>query len=162
MEKIKITGKYKLEAYRKGKLLWVEEFGNLITNAGKDSILNIYLHGTSQITTWYVGLISDSPTLSAADTISSHSGWTEVTKYSDSARQEFVEAQSSSQSITNSSNKAVFNINDTVSIGGAFLASDSTKGGSTGLLLSEATFTAGKRDLVNGDVLSVSYTVSIS
>jgi hypothetical protein len=49
-----------------------------------------------------------------------------------------------------------------VTVGGAFLVSDNTKGGSTGVLFSAADFQSpGDRVVVNGDTLSVTYTFSL-
>jgi hypothetical protein len=57
---------------------------------------------------------------------------------------------------------AAFSINATAVIGGAFLTSDNTKGGTTGVLFSAADFAApGDRNVVSGDTLSVTYTFSL-
>jgi hypothetical protein len=48
-------------------------------------------------------------------------------------------------------------------VGGAFLTSDNTKGGTTGTLFSAADFSApGDRSVVNGDTLNVTYTFSLA
>ena len=74
-------------------------------------------------------------------------------------RQEYVEAAASSQSITNSANKASFSINaDSQTAGGAFLASVAT--GTSGTLLCCAAFTGGNKSVDDGDTLEVTYTVS--
>lgn len=160
--KLKVKGDYLVEAFRNGKVLWKEEIHNLVTNVAKDSILNVYLHGSPQIATWYVGLLGTSPTFSADDTMGSHPGWAEVTDYSESTRPEYNEDQASQQAISNGSNKATFSINSDIEIGGAFIVNDSVKGGTAGILLSEAQFNSGKRELKNGDVLSITYTISLS
>jgi hypothetical protein len=65
--------------------------------------------------------------------------------------------------VTNTASKAVFSINATTTVGGAFLTSNDTKGGSTGTLFSAADFQApGDRSVVNGDTLNVTYTFSLS
>jgi hypothetical protein len=57
---------------------------------------------------------------------------------------------------------AVFSINATTTIAGAFLTSDNTKGGTTGVLFSVANFQApGDRAVVSGDTLNVTYTFSL-
>jgi len=57
----------------------------------------------------------------------------------------------------------VFSINATTTVGGAFLTSDNTKGGTTGTLFSAADFQSpGDRSVVNGDTLNVTYTFSLS
>jgi hypothetical protein len=64
--------------------------------------------------------------------------------------------------ITNGSSPAVFSINGTTVVGGAFLISNNTKGGTTGVLFSASDFTSpGDRSVVNGDTLNVTYTFSL-
>jgi hypothetical protein len=64
--------------------------------------------------------------------------------------------------ISNASSPAVFNIDATDTVGGAFLISDSTKGGTTGVLFSAADFDApGDRNVSNGDTITVTYTFDL-
>jgi hypothetical protein len=47
-------------------------------------------------------------------------------------------------------------------VGGAFLTSNNTKGGTTGILFSAADFQApGDRSVVSGDTITVTYTFSL-
>jgi hypothetical protein len=56
----------------------------------------------------------------------------------------------------------VYTINGTTTVGGAFLISNNTKGGTTGILFSAADFAApGDRSVVSGDTLTVTYTFSL-
>ena len=64
-----------------GNVKWTDVIENLVTNAGLNHLLDVALSGASQITSWYVGLTDGTPTPAAADTLASHSGWTEVTDY---------------------------------------------------------------------------------
>jgi len=126
------------------------------------------LTSVTQITTWYLGLYGAgaSNTPAAGDTMSSHAGWTEVTTYSNANRvtATFATATTANPSVvTNSASPAVFNINGTTTVGGAFLTSNNTKGGTTGTLFSAADFgSPGDRSVVNGDTLSVTYTFSLA
>jgi hypothetical protein len=63
---------------------------------------------------------------------------------------------------TNSTSPAVFNINATSTVGGAFLVSNNTKSGTTGTLFSASDFTTGDRSVVSGDTLNVTYTFSLT
>jgi hypothetical protein len=76
----------------------------------------------------------------------------------------FVTATTANPSVvTNTASPAVFNINGTATVGGAFLTSNDTKGGTTGTLFSAADFGApGDRSVVNSDTLSVTYTFSLA
>ena len=162
------VGRYKVECRDKdGNLKWDFEDDNLVVNAGLQYMAGVALTGTSQITTWYLGLIEGpGVTTNAGDTMSSHAGWTEFTGYSNANRitASLAAATLADPSVvTNSSSVASFNINATGTVGGAFLTSENTKGGTTGTLFSEKAFSSpGDRSVVSGDILSVSYTFSLS
>ena len=169
-EGLKATGKYIAECYDKnGDLKWVAETKNLVVNVGLQYMAGTALDGaTSRITTWYLGLYgaAASNTPAASDTMSSHAGWTEVTNYSEANRVTavFVAATTANPSVvTNSASKAQFSMNASTTVGGAFLTSDNTKGGTTGTLFSAADFQSpGDRSVVSGDVLLVPYQFSLS
>lgn len=168
-EQAKATGKYTVECFDKdGNLKWVAESKNLVVNVGLQYMAGVALTSTAQITSWYLGLYGSGSTNSpaAGDTMSSHAGWTEVTDYSEANRPTatLTAATLANPSVvTNTSNKAVFTINGTTTVGGAFLTSDNTKGGTTGTLFSAADFSApGDRSVVSGDILNVTYTFSLS
>jgi hypothetical protein len=97
--------------------------------------------------------------------MSSHAGWTEVTAYSQATRPActFGTATTADPSvITNTASPATFSINGTTTVGGAFLTSDNTKSGTTGILFSASDFQSpGDRSVVNGDTLTVTYTFSL-
>lgn len=168
-EEVKATGKYKVECYDKdGNLKWVEETKNLVVNVGLQYMAGVALTSTAQLTSWYIGLYgaASSNNPAAGDTMASHGGWTEVTDYSESTRVAAVFAAATNANpsvVTNSASVAVFSINGTTTVGGAFLTSNNTKGGTTGTLFSAADFQApGDRSVINGDTLRVTYTFSLS
>ena len=168
-EGAKATGKYTVECYDKdGNLKWVAETPNLVVNVGLQYMAGTALTTTAQVTTWYLGLYGAgaSNTPAATDTMSSHIGWTEVTAYSQATRPAatFAAATNANPSVvTNTASKAAYSINGTTTVGGAFLTSDNTKGGTTGTLFSAADFSApGDRSVVNGDTLNVTYTFSLA
>lgn len=142
-----------------GKKKWEIEEHNLITLEGRNHILNVILNGATQATTWYVGL-KNTGTVAAGDTMSSHAGWTENTNYSESVRQTYTETASTAGSTTNSANTADFSINtDSQTIFGAFITSNSTKGGTTGTLLA-ACNAASSQAANDGDTIKVTYTIT--
>jgi len=129
---------------------------NLVTNEGLDHSLDATLAAGTQITSWFLGLIDDSPTVAAGDTLASHAGWTEVTAYDEAARQAWTAGSVSGQSVDNNGSQATFTIStDSTNIGGAFLASDNTKGGTTGTLYAAGAFTGGDLVLNDGATLDV-------
>ena len=168
-EVAKATGKFLIECFDKdGNLKWVAEESNLVVNVGLQYLAGVGLTSTAQITTWYIGLYGAgaSNTPAATDTAASHAGWTEVTPYSNATRPSatFTAATNANPSVvTNSGTPAAFTINASATVGGAFLISNSTKGGTTGTLFSAADFQSpGDRSVVSGDTLNVTYTFSLA
>jgi hypothetical protein len=167
-ETAKATGRFLMECYDKdGLLKWSAEESNLVVNVGLQYMAGTALTSTTQITTWYIGLYGAgaSNTPAAGDTMSSHAGWTEVTPYSGARpTATFAAATNANPSVvTNSASPASFSINATQTVGGAFLVSNSTAGGSTGTLFSAADFQSpGDRSVVSGDTLNVTYTFSLA
>ena len=141
-----------------GKLKWTDEFDNLVTNEGLNDNLDKYLKGSTYTAAFYVGLTDGTPTVNAADTMSSHAGWTEVTDYSESTREALVLGTVASQSVDNSASKASYSINATATVGGAFITTVSTKGGTTGVLYGVGAFSGGDKSVDNGDTLNVTVT----
>ena len=169
-EGLKATGKFLIECYDKdGKLKWADESKNLVVNVGLQYMAGTSLDGsTARITSWYLGLYgaASSNNPAAGDTMSSHAGWTEVTDYTEATRPAatFVAATTANPSVvTNSASKAQFTMNATVTVGGAFLTSNNTKGGTSGTLFSAKDFSSpGDRSVVSGDVVLVTYTFSLA
>ena len=169
-EAAQATGQYHVECRDKdGNFKWAAESKNLVVNVGLQYMAGTSLDGTTaRITAWYLGLYgpgaSNAP--AAGNTMDSHSSWTEVVPYSNATRvaATFAAATTANPSVvTNVANPAVFNINDTATVGGAFLTSGSAKSGTTGTLFSAADFgSPGDRSVVNGDTLSVTYTFSLA
>lgn len=139
---------------------WDEAFDNLVTTVGKNDLLTNQFKGSSYTAAWYLGLIDNAgyTAVAAGDTMSSHAGWTESTAYSDGARKTLSFGTASSASLA--ATAASFSINATATIKGAFSATNSTKGGTTGTLYSAGAFSA-TRNVENGDTLNVTLTVTV-
>lgn len=160
--KVKLGGVFDVKCFGpNGELKWQDRAKNLVVNEGLDYLLGILLKGSVASDPWYIGLTDGTPTTDAGDSLTgTHGGWTEVTAYTEGTRQEFVDDALSSQSVDNSSSKAAFSINsNSTTIGGAFLADDSTQG-SNGTLLCAAPFSGGDKTADSGDTLEVQYTFS--
>jgi hypothetical protein len=167
-EKVKAGGVFTVQCFdQDGNLKWQAEKHNLVVNVGLKDMNDKYFTGSAYTAAWYIGLYGAgaSNTPNASDTMSSHAGWTEVTAYSQSTRPAatFAAATTADPSvITNTASPATFSINGTTTVGGAFLTSDNTKGGTTGILFSASDFQSpGDRSVVNGDTLTVTYTFSL-
>lgn len=143
-----------------GEIKWTDSFHNLVVNVGLDDSLDKHLKGSAYTAAWYVGLTDATPTVAAADTMASHAGWTEDQTYSEGVRQTLTLGTVSGQSVDNSASKASYSINGTTTIGGAFVTTDNTKGGTSGILYGAGAFTGGNRAVDNGDTLNVTVTLT--
>lgn len=149
---------YKVEAFRDGKLLWTEEFDNLVVTEGLNDSLDKHLKGSAYTAAWYVGLTDGTPSFAAGDTMGGgHAGWTEEQTYDEAVRQTLTLGSVTGGSVDNSASKAVFTISGTATFGGAFVVSNSTKGGTTGILYGGGAFSQ-DRALIDNDVLNVTIT----
>jgi hypothetical protein len=151
-----------------GNLKWEENAHNLVVNEGLQLMNDEFFTGSSYTAAWYLGLVTgpgSGNTYAAGDTMASHAGWTEDEDYSELVRQTATFGSSTLADpsvIDNSGAVAVFSIDATTTIAGAFLSSDDTKGGTTGILFSVSNFTSpGDRAVVSGDTLNVTYTFSL-
>ncbi len=169
IEKTKAGGVYTIVCRdRNGVEKWrMQEHHNLVVNGGLKDMNDKYFLGVAYTAEWYLGLygaaVSNNP--AAGDTAASHAGWTEVTPYANATRVQAVFAAASTADpsvITNAASPAIFNINAIGTVGGAFLISNSTKSGTTGVLFSASDFASpGDRNVNVGDTLSVTYTFSL-
>ena len=168
-EKAAATGVYTIQCFdAQGNLKWEAESKNLVVNVGLQDMNAKYFTGSAYTAAWYIGLYGAAATNNpaAADTMSSHAGWTENTGYSNATRPActFGTPTTANPSVaTNSASPASFTINATSTVGGAFLVSNSTKGGTTGTLYSAADFgSPGDRSVASSDILNVTYTLSLA
>ena len=145
---------------RDGTLKWEELIPkNLVVNAGLNKLLDVGLIGSSAVAAWYCGLVGTGETIAAADTMSSHAGWAELTNYATASRGQFVFARTD-QVVSNSASTLSYSINTAGSIAGAFITSDATKGGSAGVLLCAVAFNSGDKGTSADDTLTITYAFS--
>lgn len=161
-----IGTKWDFECYDKdGNLKWGERNRpNIVTHEGLDALLNIMFNASTQITTWYVAPV-ETDTAAAATMTYASPVFTESTAYTEANRQEYVEAAASSQSITNSANKATFTCNATKTFYGAALfggGTDANTKGDTaggGTLFCYSKFSSGKA-VESGDTFKITITIT--
>ena len=158
-----------------GNIKWEEQFPNLVNAVGKQLMLDTLLGGSSySVTGPYLGLISGaSPTFAAADTMSSHGGWTEFTNYTVGGSAvrgtaTFASASSTGTTPSNVTTAAATAIVYTITggggtVGGCFLTlgsgASSTQGNTGGTLYSAGAFTTAKVTTA-GDTVSVTYSTT--
>lgn len=136
---------------------------NLVTLEGRNHTLEAELGGGAQVPTWYIALFAGNVTPAAGWTAANFdANATEFTNFDEGVRQEYDEGAATAGAIDNDGNEAEF----TVSAGGgtvygAALISNSVVGATTGTLFSAARF-ATVKNLDEGDVIRVKYTVSLT
>ena len=162
---LRIGGVFTVEHIRNGEVIGSEVVPNIVTNEGLDYILDCAMSNGTQNATHYIGIFSNNYTPQAANVMATFAGVgvaNEITTEVDEInRPTWVEPGVSAQTITNSASPAVFTANTTVSAYGAFLSSDNTLDGTTGVLVAASKFAA-VRNLLNTDTLNVTYTLNIA
>lgn len=158
-----------------GNVKWEDQFPNLVNAVGKQLMLDTLLSGSAYTTTGpFLGLISGaSPTFAAADTMTSHSGWTEFTAYTVGGSAvrgtaSFSAATSTGTTPSNVTTKAASAITYTITgaggtVGGCFLVTGtgavSTLSSTAGTLYSAGAFSTAKVTTA-GDTVSVTYSTT--
>jgi hypothetical protein len=145
-----------------GKRRYRRRFKNAIPTTALTDAAAVLLGAGTQKTTWYGGLIDDDgfDELAAADTIGSHPGWTEFTDYDEATRQLWTPGTPSGGIITNPTAMR-FTVTNGATVTGAILVSNSTKGGSTGLLWATGPLPV-KQILIPGELVRVYYQLTVA
>ena len=169
-----IDGYYHVECRdADGKLKWNEEFPNLVVAIGKQLMLDTLLRTSGTYTTVgpFLGLISNSTTFAAADTMTSKT-WTELTTYTvggSGVRGTAVFAASTSSgttpsNVTTSTATAItYTMTGSATVYGCFLVTGSgavsTISSTAGTLYSEGNFSTAKT-VTSGDTVTVTYSTT--
>lgn len=143
------------------QLMFSHQNHNLVVTVGLTDIVDKYFKGSTYTAAHYVGLTDGTPNVVAGNTMGSHAGWTEITNYTEANRQTFTPGTVSAGAVDNSGSKATFTA-DTggFTAGGAFLADDNTRGGSSGTLVCAVAFTGGDETLSAAETVTVQYDFS--
>jgi hypothetical protein len=171
-ESAALAGRYRARcfAFEGGPLLWEEDFDNVVCTAGKNYMLDNFIAGSGFTQTGpYLGLISSVAwsATAAADTMSSHSGWTEAgSSNAPTFAARGTPSWSASSGGAKSTSAAVsFTMTGAGTLEGAFLVLGSgavTSIGSTaGTLFSAGAFSGGAQAVSSGNVVTVTYSISV-
>lgn len=146
MAKLNFSGHWTLERwepwgpsyYGQQRRVSRQRFPNDIMLAQIDDLEKVYFKNGTPASAWNIGLIGGTTVaITTADSMSSHTGWSEDENYSESTRQAWSPNDPASQIIENSTS-VVFTLNANTTIRGMFLTSSNVKGGTSGLLWSAA------------------------
>jgi hypothetical protein len=128
---------------------------NILTDEGVIHMAGVEFLGTTQDTTWFIGLSGTAPSFLAGSTLATMP--TEFTNYTEGTRQAYTAAPHATAGlVTNAASVAEFTI-DTGggTIGGAFVTTVTS--GTSGVLFSGSAFSGGDVVLPAASVLQVTY-----
>ena len=163
---------FHFEHFRAGQKIDEWDVVNGVTTEGKNSLLDVYFDAATQITSWFLGLISSVSysALAATDTaaqINGSNGWKEAgpsnapnydTPATDRGSITFAEPSAGS---LDASATIDFTFSGSGTVKGSFIVSSATREGTAGVLYSTALF-SGDKTVADNDQLKVSVTVSFS
>lgn len=163
-EDMEVHGRFHVECVRDGKVIWTEEFDNLVTTVGKNDILDKYLAGAAYTQTIRMGL-KGVGSAAAGDTQGSHAGWLEqglanLPTYTGNRPSPAFSAAAAGVKATSAA--VAFAITGTGTVGGVFInnGGSATKDDTTGVLFSAGDFSA-SRAVLSGDTLNVTYSLAV-
>lgn len=141
---------------------------NLLPDAGLLYLLSVGLNNGTKLPTWYLSLYAAAYTplagLTAASYPATASEITSATEgYTEATRPIWTPTAPTTPLIDNLANKAAFTIAtaSSLTINGAALVSEATKGAVTGTLISATKFSAA-RTLFNTDIFNIAYRVQLT
>lgn len=129
-----------------------------VINANSYSLNGINSSGYGAYTSGGTAYVDPS---AAADTMASHAGWTEFTAYGEATRGTLTLGTVSNGVADNTAARPTLTCNaNGSSVGALFLATNSTKGGTTGTLFCLAPFLQGNKSLDSGDTITLGTTIT--
>ena len=171
-EGCKAEGVYSVKCFDKegGTVLWEDTFDNVVTYVGMNLMLSSSLQGSSYTVTGpYMGLISSVSwsATSINDTMTSHSGWTEAgsTNAPTFSARIAPSFSAPASGVISTSSAVSFTMTGAGTLEGAFIVygtgAVTTIGSTAGTLLSAGAFTGGAQPVNSGNVVQVSYSLTL-
>lgn len=159
-----VRGKYR---HRVNGGEWAEDH-NLVTTEGLNYILNVVIGATAKPAAWYVALFSGATAPAAGWTAASFAGVAaEIVSttegFSGANRPTYVPGVAAGGIVSNTASRASFTIAtaSSLNVRGAAILSSQTRGSTSGVLLSAATF-ATPRVFANGDIFDCEYELDLT
>ena len=161
---------FKCFEYENGPLLWEDTIENVVCTLGKNLMLQTALTGSAYTVTGpYMGLISSVSytAVAAADTMASHAGWTEAgsTNAPTFAARVAPAFGTAASGAISTSTPTSFTMTGAGTLVGAFITygtgAVTTLMSTAGTLLSAGAFTGGNQPVNSGNVVQVTYSLSL-
>lgn len=156
--------------YENGPLLWEQTIDNVVCTLGKNLMLQTALTGSGYTVTGpYMGLISSVgwSATAASDTIGTHPGWTEAgsTNAPTFAARIAPSFGTATGGAISTSTPVSFTMTGNGTLEGAFIVygsgASATLMNTGGVLLSAGAFTGGAQPVNSGNVVQVTYSLSL-
>ena len=171
-EALQVQGRYTAVCRdAEGRVLWSEEFDNLVTALGRNLLLDTTLSGSAYTVTGpFMGLISSAgyTAVAASDTMASHSGWTEAggTNAPTYVARKTIAWAAASGGSKASSAIAAFTFTGAGTVKGSFICLGSgattTVDNTGGTLYSAGLFSDGDKTVAATNTLTVTYSGTIT
>jgi len=161
---------FKCFEYEGGPLLWEDTIENVVCTLGKNLMLQTALTGSAYTVTGpYMGLISSIgyTAVAASDTMASHTGWNEAgsTNAPTFAARVAPAFGTASAGAISTSTPTSFTMTGAGTLVGAFITygtgAVTTLMSTAGTLLSAGAFTGGNQPVNSGNVVQVTYSLSL-
>ena len=161
---------FKCFEYEGGPLLWEDTIENVVCTLGKNLMLQTALTGSAYTVTGpYMGLISSVgyTAVAASDTMASHTGWNEAgsTNAPTFAARVAPAFGTASAGAISTSTPTSFTMTGAGTLVGAFITygtgAVTTLMSTAGTLLSAGAFTGGNQPVNSGNVVQVTYSLSL-
>lgn len=164
-DKAQASGIFTVVIKRNGKIIDKFDSTNIVVDEGLNHMHNATFKGATQKATWYIGLYGNNYTPVAGATgitIAAASGEL-TTQYSEASRQTWNSVVADNV-IDNDASPATFTMAADDTIYGAFLVSESTKGGAVAgtILMGASLFSSGSRTVLTGDEVVIKYKVTLT
>jgi hypothetical protein len=162
---LQVHGRFDVECYGPdGVLKWKDTVFNLVTTVGKNDLLDKYLKGSAYTQTFRMGL-AGAGTKAAADTQTSHAGWSEVglaNAPTYTGNRKDVTMGAAAAGVSTSPTQS-FAMTSSGTVAGCFTnnGGSATIDNTTGILFSAGDFTAGSKTVTSGDTINVTYSLSV-
>ncbi len=145
---------------------WSAEAPNIVTTVGKNDILDKYLAGSAYTASPRM-LLKGTGTAVIADTQASHASWLEqglANAPTYTGNRPTPAFSAASGGVKSTSSAVAFAITSTGTVFGVGInnGGSATKDDTTGILVSAGDFTGGSRAVINGDTLSVTYSLTLT
>jgi len=159
---LQVGGRFSVGCFdQRGRRVWSEDFTNGIVSAALLAVLDIMFRNSTQLPSWYLAPITLVSSVSAADSMTSHAGWTEINaNYDEAARPAWAPPAASGGKLKNT-DTVVMTFNATTVADGLMLTSDSVKGATNGTLWCTGLFSS-SRTFSSGQELRIFYELTAS